>query len=198
MDAVEAIMRETGYAAVTARGVAARAGLKYQLVFYYFEGMDELLLAAFQRRTRRVMENIERALASPRPLHAFWEVSSEPSDAALTMEYLGLANHNEAIRAETVKFGEVMRQFVADRLAGQLQQQGLDPATYTSMAVSRILANIGAILGVEAAVGISGGHDEIRNLVSWCIQLIEPEPGGGGTRVARPIKRLVNGGAKRR
>lgn len=186
------------YAAVTARGVAERADLKYQLVFYYFEGMDDLLLAAFRRRTQKVMEDIAKALASPRPLHAFWEISSEPSDAALTMEYLGLANHNEAIRAETVSFGESMRRVVAAGLASRVDHVKLDPAFCTPLAITRVLANIGAILGVESAVGISGGHDEIRTLVGWCLQSIEPEAATGGKVMDLPAKRDTRGITKRR
>src|SRR4051812_43127279 len=82
MDAVEALMREQGYAVLSARAVAARAGLKYPTVFYYFETMDELLLATYRRRLKSVRERTEAALNSPRPLHALWDSLSEPSDAA--------------------------------------------------------------------------------------------------------------------
>src|SRR5439155_21361763 len=115
LDAVEALMLEEGYAALSARNVAKRAGLKYQIVFYYFETMDDLLLAAYRRRTQSVLERIEEALASPKPLHAFWQLWSDPEGAALTIEYMALSNHNELIRAETSAFGEQMRQLVANR-----------------------------------------------------------------------------------
>lgn len=174
LDAVEAVMVEKGYAAVTARSVADRAGLKYQLVFYYFQSMDDLLLAAYRRRIERVRERVEQALASDRPLHAFWEVSSEPSDAALTMEYLALSNHNALIRAETVEFGEVLRRLVAVRLPQQIGQATPDPTLFTPLAISVTLANIGAILGLEATVGISGGHEETKAMVGWCLRHLEP------------------------
>ena len=47
--ATELLMHEEGYVAVSARRVAARAGLKPQLVHYYFRTMDELLLDVFDR-----------------------------------------------------------------------------------------------------------------------------------------------------
>lgn len=180
LDAVEAVMLEKGYAAVTARSVADRAGLKYQLVFYYFQSMDDLLLAAYRRRIERVRERVERALASDRPLHAFWEVSSEPSDAALTMEYLALSNHNALIRAETVEFGEVLRRLVADRLPQQIGQATPDPTLFTPFAISATLANIGAILGLETTVGIAGGHAEIKAMVGWCLRHLEPATAENG------------------
>jgi AcrR family transcriptional regulator len=174
MDAVEAVMREKGYAAVSARSVAERAGVNYQLVFYYFQGMDDLLLTTYRRRTERVREATERALASDRPLHAFWEASSEPDDAALTLEYMALSNHNEMIRTETIQFGETLRRFVADRLAERASPSTPDPAVFSPFAISLTLSSLGAILGFESALGISGGHSATRELAQWCLRKLEP------------------------
>ena len=51
LDATEMVLREEGYAAATSRRIADAAGLKQQLVYYYFETMEDLLLACFKRRT---------------------------------------------------------------------------------------------------------------------------------------------------
>ena len=53
LDAAQALMVEEGYGAVTTRRVAAKAGLKPQLVHYYFESMDDLLLYVVRRATAR-------------------------------------------------------------------------------------------------------------------------------------------------
>ena len=50
LDAAERLLLTEGYAAVTSRRVAAEAGLKPQLVHYYFATMDDLYLAVFRRR----------------------------------------------------------------------------------------------------------------------------------------------------
>jgi TetR/AcrR family transcriptional regulator len=50
LDAAEQLMLEDGYAAVTSRRLAVRAGLKPQLVHYYFRTMDDLFLEVFPRR----------------------------------------------------------------------------------------------------------------------------------------------------
>ena len=54
LDAAEQLLIEEGYAAVTSRRVADRAGLKPQLVHYYFRTMEDLFLAVFHRRAERV------------------------------------------------------------------------------------------------------------------------------------------------
>jgi AcrR family transcriptional regulator len=181
MDAVEALMRERGYAALSARAVAARAGLKYQIVFYYFETMDDLLLAAYRRRTQTVLERTEQALSSERPLHAFWQASSEPFDAALSLEYMAMSNHNQVIRAETIAFGEQVRRMVADKLSRHVNDASPDPEVFTPLAVTVAITQMGGILGFESALGISGGHQEVQSMVEWCLRQLEPDR-------ARPLK----------
>ena len=173
LDAVEVVMREQGYAAVTARNVANAAGLKYQIVFYYFESMDDLLLTAYRRRTETVLERAEEALSSERPLQAFWELWSDPADAALTIEYMALSNHNQIIRAETAAFGERMRRFVAEKLSRRLGRAAFDQEAVTALGVTGSLVSIAAILGFESAMGIEGGHAETQALVRRFIGELE-------------------------
>lgn len=177
MDAVEAVMREQGYAALSVRSVAARAGLKYQLVFYYFETMDDLLLTTYRRRTARVLELTAQALQADRPLHAFWEASSDPFDAALTIEYMAMSNHHAAIRAETIAFGERLRNLVAERMSERIGTLPAGIDALTPMAITSAIRSIGALLGFEAAMGISGGHEQTKALVQWCLDRLEPEAG---------------------
>lgn len=178
MDAVEALMREQGYAALSARAVAARAGLKYPIVFYYFETMDDLLLATYRRRTQSVLERTEAALASERPLHALWDAVSDPFDAALSLEYMAMSNHNQLIRAETIRFGEQIRRLVVDRLAGRLRPIGPEGAPFAPFGVTVGLTSLGGILGFESALGLSGGHQEVRAMVEAILRRLEPEPAG--------------------
>ena len=63
LDAAERLMLEEGYAAVTSRRVAEKAGLKPQLVHYYFRTMEDLYLAVFRRRAEQGLEAQAQALA---------------------------------------------------------------------------------------------------------------------------------------
>lgn len=174
MDAVEAVMREQGYAALSVRNIAARAGLKYQIVFYYFQTMDDLLLTTYRRRTEQVLERTEQALRSEQPLRALWSGSSKSSDAALTIEFMAMSNHNPIIRAETITFGEKLRRIVAEQLSNRLVSGLPVAAPLTPFAISSAITAIGGILGFEDALGIAGGHTQTRALVEWCLQRFEP------------------------
>jgi len=174
MDAVENVMREDGYGALTARSVAERAGLKHQLVYYYFQTLDDLLIAAYERHIEGYLARIEEALGAERPLHAFWSVHADPVDATLNSEFLSMANHNEAIRTRTVEFGEHVRRLGLGRLEDRFRKPhgGMEPVT--PFAVTMAITSIGSILGLETAIGISGGHAETRALIEWCIDQLEP------------------------
>ena len=63
LDATEQLMLDSGYAAVSSRRVAAVAGVRPALVHYYFRTMDDLFLAAFQRRAEQAFAHQQRALA---------------------------------------------------------------------------------------------------------------------------------------
>jgi AcrR family transcriptional regulator len=188
MDAVESVMREEGYAAVSARCVARRAGLKYQILFYYFETMDDLLLATYRRRTHTILRRTEEALQSVRPLHAFWKAWSDPFDAALSLEYIALSNHNRLVRTETIEFGERIRRVVADKLAQRLREASPDPTVFTPFGIIVAISMIGNILGFESALGISGGHQETEKIVEWCLRQIEPDAAGPVAPIKRPSK----------
>jgi AcrR family transcriptional regulator len=189
MDAVEAVMREDGYAALSARCVARRADLKYQILFYYFETMDDLLLATYRRRTHTILRRTEEALNSVRPLHAFWETWSDPFDAALSLEYIALSNHNRLVRAETIEFGERIRRVVAEKLSQRLREASPDPTVFTPFGIIVAISMIGNVLGFESALGISGGHRETQNIVEWCLRQLEPDIAAASPAIRRPSRR---------
>jgi AcrR family transcriptional regulator len=168
LDAALELMVEEGYAAVTSRRVAARAGLKPQLVHYYFRTMDDLFLALVRRGAERNLERQQRALASDRPLRALWALSSEPGEASVVMELSALANHRKAIRAELAEHATRFRQQQADALSDILASHGIDPpgALFLTTAIPQMLA-------LEEALGLTVGHDSVRAMVEQLLDRLE-------------------------
>jgi AcrR family transcriptional regulator len=174
MDAVECVMRDKGYGALSARTVAEQAGLKHQLVYYYYLTIEDLLLATYRRRTAQVMDQVEAALRSERPLAALWDAYSDPNDAALTLEYLALSNHSDVIKAETAAFGERLRLTGLGNIAAMTMPTRTGDKPINPLALTSVLRSVGAILGMEAALGIAGGHRETRELVQLLLSELEP------------------------
>ena len=161
LEAAEKLMLEEGYAAVTSRRVAARAGLKPQLVYYYFRAMDDLFLALFRRRAAQGLERQAQALASAQPLWALWDLSRDPRGTALTMEFIALANHRKAIRAEISSAAE---RFRADQLEGieaVLERYGIGADKCPPIVFTVLLSSISRFLVIEReTLGMSTGHEE--------------------------------------
>jgi AcrR family transcriptional regulator len=174
LDAAEQLMREEGYAAVSSRRVAACAGLKPQLVHYYFRTMDDLFLALFRERTEEGLARHAEALASDRPLRALWEVSRDPAGTALIMEFSALSNHRKVIAAEIQHYGDRLREMQVAALSRTLEGRG-DAASALPPVVAAILINsVSLFLRMEEGVGMSSGHAETETLIERWIAELEP------------------------
>ena len=175
--ATSRIMVDEGYAAATSRRVAAEAGVKPALVHYYFPTMDELYLDVFRRGAAAYLERQSEALASDRPLHAFWETLIEPKDARLLLEFMGLANHRKDIRAEISAWQERWREQQITALNFIVREHGLDTSEFPPAGIAVVIAAIGRTLILEQTLGTKGGHDEAVALVKRFLDRFEmPTP----------------------
>ncbi|ORW05457.1 TetR/AcrR family transcriptional regulator [Mycobacterium kyorinense] len=176
LDAAEQLMLEEGYAAVTSRRVAQKAALKPQLVHYYFRTMDDLFLAAFRRRGEQGLEMQARALQSPQPLWALWQFSIDPAATALTMEYVALANHRKALKAEIGYYAERFREEQTKVLPAILQRYGIDPGEVPPLVWAVLMTSVSRVLVMEQALGMSAGHAETVAFVERYLRRLEGEP----------------------
>jgi TetR/AcrR family transcriptional regulator len=176
LDAAEQLLLEEGYAAVTSRRVAERAGLKPQLVHYYFRTMEELFLAVFRRRAEEGLQVLATALESPQPLWALWKFSTMPEATRLTMEFMGLANHRKALRAEIVHFAERFREEQNKAIAAALRRYGVDVTDVPPVVWTVFATSVSQALVVERALGISSGHAETFAYCERWLRRLEGEP----------------------
>ena len=158
LDAAERLLLTEGYAAVTSRRVAAEAGLKPQLVHYYFATMDDLYLAVFRRRAEEGLVRQAAALASDAPLRALWEFSLDDAGTALTYEFVALANHRKEIRSEIARYAERFRTMQVAALVDILESAGVDTSAFPPGAVSVFLTSLSRVVIMERTLGLTAGH----------------------------------------
>jgi AcrR family transcriptional regulator len=175
LDATEQLMLEGGYAAVSSRRVAQTAGLKPQLVHYYFRTMDDLFLAAFRRRAEGALKRQGRAFEPGRSLRNLWALTDDPKGTALTMEFAALANHRKSIRTEIARYAELFRSRQTEILRQIMEEHGIDTEGFPPVAVMVLITGVSQILVMEEALGMSAGHAETRALVERCIAQLEGE-----------------------
>ena len=176
LDAAQALMLEEGYAAVTSRRVAARAGLKPQLVHYYFRTMDDLFLALVRRGGEQNLARQARALQSPQPLRALWAFSNERGGTALTMQFAALARHRPAIGSEIGAYAEEFRVRQLASLTESLREHGIDPDELPPVVVLVFMTSLSRMLVMEEGLGMSLGHAETRALIERWLTQVEGPP----------------------
>jgi AcrR family transcriptional regulator len=176
LDAAEQLMLEEGYAAVTSRRVAEKAALKPQLVHYYFRTMDDLFLAAFRRRAEEGLQAQAQALRSSQPLWALWRFSSDSAATAITMEFVALANHRKALKAEIAYYAERFREEQQKALSTVLQRYGVDRADVPPLVWSVLMTSVSRVLVMEQALGMSSGHAETVEFVERYLHRLEGDP----------------------
>src|SRR5689334_19519969 len=118
---VEQMMLEDGYASVSYRALATKAGVTPSLVQYYFPSLDDIFLAAIQRYSERNLTILAKALEDrpDDPLHALWDFSWDEATGALMTEFMALGNHRKSIRSAIADVTNQVRQIEVKALAAK-------------------------------------------------------------------------------
>jgi AcrR family transcriptional regulator len=174
-------MLEEGHTAVTARRVAAEAGVNPGLVHYYFSNMNELFLAVFRQGAEANLRRQARALAAPQPLRTYWKINTDPRGAKLVrllLEFTALAQGQEEIRTEVAayakRFRDAEKTAVALVLAGRGDREAISPA-----ALSVLIDGVSRAIAMERAVGMTDGHAEVIAFVDEYLGKIDAPDAGG-------------------
>lgn len=177
LDAAEQLLVTVGANAVSSRRVAEQAGLKHQLVHYYFRTMDELFLAVFRRRGDQGLADQAAVLASPQPLWALWRFNTDPAGTALTMQFMALANQRAALRAEIAGYAERLRAEQIEAVAGLLKGYGIDAKEFPPTVLMVLMTSASRMLIIEhEALGMTLGHAETVEFVECWLHRLEGEP----------------------
>jgi AcrR family transcriptional regulator len=175
LDCVERLMLQEGYAAVTYRAVASKAGVTAGLVQYYFPTLDDLFIAAIRRRSTQNLERLSQALASrpDEPLQVLWEYSREESTAALTTEFLALGNHRKTIASVIAEVTEVVRRLQADAMMRHRPRSDIDLRELSPDALQFIVTGIPKLIRLEQGVGLSSTHSEVLEYFESFLDALE-------------------------
>jgi TetR/AcrR family transcriptional regulator len=168
LDAAEALLIEVGYAAITVRKLADRAGVNHGLVHYYFGSMEEVFLQTLERFTDRLIERQTRLYEAEVPFVDKWRTAMgyltadfESGYQKVWLELQAMAWNHEEMR---------------DRVAGVLGRwQGvLQPAFETGLdelrlnkgrlppdVVVTLVRTFNQGLMLEHLLGVTTGHAEL-------------------------------------
>ena len=108
------------------------------------------------------------------PLRAIWEYVSNPTGAALIVEFMALANHRKKIWDELGAGGERVRRAQLDVLSERWREYGISDDDLPPAAMLFMLTAIGRMARLEEAFGTRTGHDEAITIVQRFLGALEP------------------------
>jgi len=176
MDAAEQLLLEEGYAAVTSRRVGTKAGLKAQLVHYYFRSMDDLFVEVFRRRAEENLSRVERALANPVSLRTLWDLNADPRATAFSIEFVAMAKHCKAIRSEVAHYAERYRAAQLRAMNSALAASKVPADALPPIAALLLMTGLSQVLSIERSLGVVAGHDETVEFVVDFIDRLDTTP----------------------
>lgn len=175
IEAADRLLWEHGGQAISARRVAEQAGLKPQLVHYYFRSMEDLMIALFRHATIKYAERHDAALKTEYPLHAIWKLNHDNrTDTKRNIEFVALGNSHERLKEEMLAAGEHFR-----ALQIKAVEQALARTTvrthYSAAGLAMMMAAVARTIVMETTLGISLGHVELRAMMEGILDEIEPQ-----------------------
>lgn len=174
IEAAYDLLGEEGYHAFSARQVAQKAGLKPQLVHYYFRSMEELIIAVFQRSSAKYFDLHDKALSSRHPLRALWALNSNLPEGKRMTEYVALGKVYPGLREEMRKTGESFRQQQIDAMERVYAERGFDKIFVGPRGLVLLMSAVARNFVIEGEVGVELGHSEVRALIAKLLDHFEP------------------------
>jgi hypothetical protein len=135
--------------------------------------MDDLFLAVLRRRADDDLSRFERAISTDGSLHQLWRLNVDSRRAAFTIEFVALANHRKAIRAELARYAERFRATQLRAVAAGLADAGVGDGRLPPIAGLLVMTGLSQVLALERALGVTTGHDATIEFVESSIASLE-------------------------
>lgn len=194
LDCVETLMLEEGYASVTYRVVAAKAGVTPSLVQYYFPTLDDIFIAAIRRYSERGLAHLTELLEhrTDDPLRAVWEYSWDEATGAMITEFMALGNHRKSIRAEIAAVTENVRKRQLDALVAKFGKDAKPIGDLSLPALQLLMSGLPKFLNLEEGIGVKSAHAEVTEAFERYIDSVEPRAASKPKRKS-PVRKPVTG-----
>lgn len=178
LDCVEKLMMEEGYASVTYRVLATKAGVTPSLVQYYFPSLDDIFIAAIRRYSERGLKYLTESLErrADEPLRAVWEYSWEEATGAMMTEFMALGNHRKSIRAEIAAVTESVRKLQLEALTAKFGADARPIGDLSLPALQLLMSGLPKFINLEEGIGVKSAHAEVTEAFERYIDSVEPRP----------------------
>lgn len=180
LDAAERLLVREGAAGISTRQLAREAGQNHGLVHYYFGSVDELLLQALERFTRRVLERQRAMYGTDAPFAEKWRAAVGYIEEDLAAGYPkvwaeleALAWHKPELRERLNGVSDSWRSLLRDALADAIDEYGLDGNRFSAEAWAALVMQFNKSLLYERLLGFDRGHQELLTAIDGWLTSLE-------------------------
>jgi AcrR family transcriptional regulator len=177
LDAAEHLLVEVGYAQITTRRLAERAGVNHGLVHYYFGSMEDLLLRVVQRFTDRLVERQKAMYAAPSPFIEKWREAmrflDEDADSGyqkLWLEMQAMGWNDPAVRERLQDVHQQWIDVVLPAFERGLSELGVDRRRFPTKAVVSLVVTFNQGIMLERLSGVDSGHRELLRMIDRMLE----------------------------
>jgi TetR/AcrR family transcriptional regulator len=190
IDAAGQVLKEKGFAGLTSRLVAQKAGVKIQLVHYYFRTMDDLTVALARRIGDEAMKGLLLFAASDDPLQKLWNIEAHIKESALALEFISMAMYHMAMREEVVRYGDQVRSIQTEAITRYFKLNGIVPPI-PPIAIVFLIGAARQMMVREKTLGVSLGHREVLAVAKDWLRRLKNMRGPRGRRTTSSAKASV-------
>ena len=188
LDAAEQLLVEVGYAGITTRKLAERAGVNHGLVHYYFGSMEDLLLRVIERFTDQLIERQKAMYAQPIPFIDKWRTAMSFMDQdresgyqKIWFEMQAMAWNAPAVRSTMQRVHNQWIDVVRSAFDVGLAELGIDKGQYPTDAVVSLVVTFNQGMMVERLLQVDSGHSALLRMIDRNLETIWEERTDAGT-----------------
>lgn len=177
LDAAEAMLVDVGYAAITTRRLAERAGVNHGLVHYYFGSMEDLLLRVVERFTDQLIERQQVMYAADVPFIDKWRLAmrfldedAESGYQKTWLEMQAMAWNHEGIRARVQQVSQRWIDVVSPAFERGLVELGVDRRRFPTKAIVSLVVTFNQGVMLEKLTGFDSGHRDLLRMVDRLLE----------------------------
>ncbi len=166
LDAAESILIAEGYPAVTTRRLGAVAGVNHGLVHYYWDSLEDLLVAVLERFTARLLARQRALYARDAPFVERWREAMghllqsdlDSGYQKVWLELQALAWNRPTLRARVAAVAAAWRGVLTEAFARAVVEGEVDTHGWPLEAVVALVMTTNEGVLLERQTGVETGH----------------------------------------
>ena len=182
LDGAESLLVEVGYAAITTRKLAERAGVNHGLVHYSFGSMEEVFIQVLERYTAQLTARQRELYASDRPFIEKWRAAmahlvddDEADYQKIWFELQAMSWSRPEMRARVGRILGEWQSVLQPAFRAGLRELGVDTRRYPVEAVVSLVATFNEGVILERLMGADSGHAPLLNMIDRMLVRMQRE-----------------------